>query len=365
MTHDKFTTLASVTALAGLLSLTAVVGGGRRPLPKLSMQAKVELGAQARPLRRSLKAVGLLPVEEPVLEDQLAMEPQAPAQKVALPSNPGLPALVQCLDGALTETDLQSARDCIEEQLGNHRISPQELGSWVCGLQDGQLSQAQVLLEVALSRQPGSSVIPYSEAVQRACPGLQETDLLARAVLASRATQGDWSQALAEYLGPQQLFDPLASTLALGVAQQLAIEGNSVARKLIEEGASGLSGGSDEQILMAAKLGLELQVDGAESISFLTGLVESQFTPGRQGLGKVMAEALLEPAHWQAGDAASAIALLSRVIDDERFRLEAGRALAGRLSETPVGAEADAWQRLTQSAAFKHLEEQVFLVVPD
>ena len=362
MTHDKFTALASLVALSGLLSLSAVVSAGRRPQPSALRPDFVEPPQAESSLRVAI------PVPEPtssLAQAESIQEREPEPQKQALVAPFSLQSVGRCLDNAVTDNDLKSARECLLQELGQHKPGAQELAAWVCGLPEGRLSQAQVMLEVVLGALPAERVLGYAEEVQAACPTLEESDLLERAILASLAADAAWGVVLSEELQSAQLFDPLASPLAIGVAHQIALRGDDSAREMLELGASGLFGGSEEQILQASILGLQLQRDGGESLSFLTGIVESQFTPGSRGMGSFLADSLLQPGHWEGGDPSGAVALLNRILGDERFRLSAGRALAGNLEAAPLGAEERAWAELMESPSFQHLKAQVLLVAPD
>lgn len=362
MTHDKFTALASLVALSGLLALSAVVSAGRRPQPRALRPESV-----AQPQVETNQRVALAAPQpaKPLARADPSPESEPEPQKKALVTPFSLQLAGRCLDDAVTDSDLESARGCLLQELGQHKPGAQELAAWVCGLPEGRLSQAQVMLEVVLGALPAERVLRYSEEVQAACPALEQSELLERAILASLSKDAAWGLVLAGELHSARLFDPLASPLAIGVAHQIALRGDDGARELLELGASGLFGGSEEQILEASILGLQLQRDGGESLSFLTSIVESQFTPESRGMGSFLADSLLQPGHWQGGDPSSAVALLNRILGDERFRLSAGRALAGNLEVAPLGADERAWAKLVKSPSFQHLKAQVLLVVPD
>jgi hypothetical protein len=367
MTHDKLTALASMAAIVALLSLSAVVNSGSRPLPPRGLPPEDIAVRYPAPVRKSLAVEVLLPLDEPEPEG-LPAEPQPldrQSQKTAIAAPLNLLEVAQCLEAAETASDLQSARSCLEERLAGRLPSSQELAHWICGLREGRHSQAQVMLEVVLTALPGNGVLAYAEEVQSSCLSLQGSDLLARAVMANMDTKAAWAAAVSERLDSAQLFDPLASTLALDVAYRIALTGNGLARDLIEVGAAGFHGGTDEQILHSAQFALELQKDGGERIGFLTGLVESQFTPGESGMGSFFADTLLQPGNWDGEDPSTAVALLNRIISDERFRLNAGRALVGNLGKAPLGANENAWARLIDSESFKRLQAQVLMIAPD
>jgi hypothetical protein len=162
-------------------------------------------------------------------------------------------------------------------------------------------------------------------AVTDACPRMSEqwADAIAQALEREPA----FGSELAQELHGERVFAPGSGCALIGAALELAGQGDEAMRLVLEQGARGEWGGTEEQVSDAIYQASGLHARPAERLAFLESVLASPALRGRRFEADALMGSLLAPRSVDARDPAPALELTRRLLRDPRLGADAARHL--------------------------------------
>ncbi len=215
-----------------------------------------------------------------------------------------------------------AVRDCIRDGLAGRALAPEELARMVCtsappdGADRLQIEQAVYLW------QP-EDVPQRIRAFQELCPASETVWLgLVRELLPRDPV---WCARFSAALRPELAFSP-GSSAVLGLVNALAEAGFEEQRAVLEAGARGDWGGSEQQIGFALTHAWGLQRDAQARGEFLSSVIRSPNFPARSHVVTTLVDCATDPAAVDE-DVHGALGLVEELLSNPRVETEAARRL--------------------------------------
>jgi hypothetical protein len=310
----------------GILLVLGALGfllwsGGARPVPVVVPPASVETrGAPADPTPGGTRQA-VEPAPAPV-EPELSAEVRVRKDEQAF--------WRRC--SALPPDEV---RDCIRAGLGASVPTPAELAAMACagGAPDG----ADFLLGVEVVHRWDPAEVPARIAeLGGLCAGSE--DLSIALVRDLYATDPAWCNRVAASIRPELAFSEAGEgrRSVLVLAHALAEVGFQDLRLLLEAGARGDFGGSDEQGAFALVNAWALQGEEPGRIEFLSSVVDAPNFRGRAQEMRNLVECAIDPAIVEE-DVGAALRLWERILSRPQHAHDAARILLDlhRLARLP------------------------------
>ncbi len=208
---------------------------------------------------------------------------------------------------------------CLAEVVPSMRAD--EIGRAMCSV---DLDFAKALLLEALRGLPPNEWPLFLVEVRQSCSSYKNTPLL-HMVLAG--LEPDLVKAFRGSLAPQLLFDGSSDEVLIEVASWFIRQGDEEMRLWVEDGARGLWGGSNRQLVRACAVA-SANLKGAEAkLAFAASVISSNAIPDGTSLGSLVADTLTHDYAWPDGDPCPALIYMQALLDDQRFAHNAAGVL--------------------------------------
>ncbi len=223
----------------------------------------------------------------------------------------------QCMGaGSLLEI-----RACIRASFAGPGLSPTELAALVCGDIPPDGPDRLLIEEVAATWAPTSAAGEIRE-FHSLCnaPGVVWADFLR--LQSERAPE--WVEAFARSLEPHLVFEG-DDIVLLQALEQLA-DDDATLRDILERGARGEFGGTDQQVAFALARSLRMLGDAGDRMEFLRGVVASETFEGRLSEVDAMVRGALDERLYRASPS-DVVAFLEGLFDDPRLAASAAHKI--------------------------------------
>ncbi len=213
-------------------------------------------------------------------------------------------------------------RDCIRTGLAGRALAPEELAGMVCAPAPPDGAD-RLLIEEAVYLWPPEEVPQRIRAFQELCPESESVWLGLVQELLPRDPA--WCARFSAALRPELAFSAGGSA-ELALVDALATAGFEEQRAVLEAGARGDWGGSEEQVAFALVNAWGLQRDPGARGEFLLSVMRSPNFTGRAHEVSTLVDCAVDPAAVDE-DVPRALGLVEELLSNPRLGTEAARRL--------------------------------------
>ena len=257
---------------------------------------------------------------------------------------------------SINQSQLDSIWECMVS-LDWTVVTASDLASWLCAADRHNLQESIVLGAALYTRQPDDA-LAYLSDFKPPCLGIRESGLQIMAIEAIEKVDPRWVQKLAVSMTPERLFTGSSSTQAILLAEHYIRNGNLSIATELEKGGRGEYGGSDEEIVRAARVSLfvtsTLQEDPNSSVNawaYAESLLQSPTCPSQ--IGSTLAGFLTSKQTWPGGDSEPALRTLLLAMDSSHFAEQATMTVwLNCTPEGPEGCDKVLWKQIYEKAKF-------------